>query len=238
MLPLMGPARACGLHELSTGSILPAQQICYLPRDRPRAAAPLAPVLGAAPSLRPGGGGGDTCLLPQVVEPRVTAYLYTWGEGRITSEGESIAVRTEELEIGYIDGMLCAPLPTPSQVSSLSLCCAVAHPGWCLLHTDFTLSGAPVPMQQTSCRRLDVSLMCLHQGRGSAAGCCPSLWSIPLMSSRPCVDTPTTRSWRCVPSAPALHQHLHSQLRAGAWPVHCLQGAGGATDMQCCSLGV
>lgn len=39
----------------------------------------------------------------------MTAYLYTWGEGRVTSEGESIAVRTEELEIGYIDGMLCAP---------------------------------------------------------------------------------------------------------------------------------
>ena len=41
----------------------------------------------------------------------MTAYLYTWGEGRVTSEGESIAVRTEELEIGYIDGMLCVLIP-------------------------------------------------------------------------------------------------------------------------------
>ena len=46
-----------------------------------------------------------------MVEPRVTAYLYTWGEGRVTSEGEHICVRTEDLEIGYIDGMLCAPCP-------------------------------------------------------------------------------------------------------------------------------
>lgn len=42
----------------------------------------------------------------QVVEPKVTAYIYTWGAGRVTSEGEKISVRTEELEIGYIDGML------------------------------------------------------------------------------------------------------------------------------------
>ena len=54
------------------------------------------------------GGAQACCLAVKVVEPKVTAYLYTWGEGRITSEGENIAVRTEQLEIGYIDGMLCA----------------------------------------------------------------------------------------------------------------------------------
>jgi hypothetical protein len=29
-------------------------------------------------------------LLPQVIEPRVKAWLYTWGEGRVTAEGEHI----------------------------------------------------------------------------------------------------------------------------------------------------
>ena len=44
----------------------------------------------------------------QVVEPKVTAWLYAWGEGRDTAEGERIPCRIEELEIGYIDGMMCA----------------------------------------------------------------------------------------------------------------------------------
>ena len=37
------------------------------------------------------------------------AFLYTWG-GRKTAEGEHIPVRIEELDIGYIDGMLLLPL--------------------------------------------------------------------------------------------------------------------------------
>ena len=49
--------------------------------------------------------------LLQVVEPKVTAWLYSWGEGRVTAEGEHIPCRIEELEIGYIDGMMCAPTP-------------------------------------------------------------------------------------------------------------------------------
>lgn len=35
--------------------------------------------------------------------------MYTWG-GRKTAEGEKIPVRIEELDIGYIDGMLLLPL--------------------------------------------------------------------------------------------------------------------------------
>lgn len=42
----------------------------------------------------------------QVVQPTVKAFLYLWGEGRTTAEGEFIPVRVEELNIGYIDGML------------------------------------------------------------------------------------------------------------------------------------
>lgn len=45
----------------------------------------------------------------QVIAPSVRAFLYTWG-GRKTAEGEKIPVRIEELELGYIDGMLLLPL--------------------------------------------------------------------------------------------------------------------------------
>jgi hypothetical protein len=31
----------------------------------------------------------------QVVEPKVRAYLYTWGDGRHTAEGEFIPVRAQ-----------------------------------------------------------------------------------------------------------------------------------------------
>ena len=48
----------------------------------------------------------------QVVEPKVRAYLYTWGEGRMTAEGEYIPVRVESLDVGYIDGMMCGPTQT------------------------------------------------------------------------------------------------------------------------------
>lgn len=46
----------------------------------------------------------------QVVEPKVLAYLYTWGDGRTTAEGEYIPFRADPLNIGYVDGMLLLPL--------------------------------------------------------------------------------------------------------------------------------
>ena len=55
--------------------------------------------------------------MTQVVEPKVRAYLYTWGEGRMTAEGEFIPVRVESLDVGYIDGMMCAAFDlTPGSV--------------------------------------------------------------------------------------------------------------------------
>jgi hypothetical protein len=39
-----------------------------------------------------------------VVQPSVKAFLYTWGAGRTTAEGEFIPVRIEELQIGE-DGL-------------------------------------------------------------------------------------------------------------------------------------
>ena len=41
------------------------------------------------------------------------AYLYTWGRGRTTAEGEHIPTRIEQMEIHHIDGMLVHTLPIP-----------------------------------------------------------------------------------------------------------------------------
>lgn len=51
-----------------------------------------------------------------MVEPAVKAYLYTWGKGRTTAEGEHIPVRTEPLEIHHIDGMLVSASSKTSEL--------------------------------------------------------------------------------------------------------------------------
>lgn len=62
------------------------------------------------------------CYL-QVIEPQVKAYLYTWGEGRNTAEGEHIPVRIESLDIGYIDGQLLLPLIEEHTIDERSPLC-------------------------------------------------------------------------------------------------------------------
>ncbi|KAL3154506.1 hypothetical protein ABBQ32_013968 [Trebouxia sp. C0010 RCD-2024] len=59
----------------------------------------------------------------QVIQPQVKAYLYTWGEGRNTAEGEHIPVRIESLEIGYIDGQLLLPLIEEHTIDERSPLC-------------------------------------------------------------------------------------------------------------------
>lgn len=59
----------------------------------------------------------------QVVEPKVKAYLYTWGDGRVTAEGERIPVRVEPLEVDYIDGMLLLPLIIEHTIDERSPLC-------------------------------------------------------------------------------------------------------------------
>ena len=51
------------------------------------------------------------------------AYLYTWGEGRNTAEGEHIPVRIESLDIGYIDGQLLLPLIEEHTIDERSPLC-------------------------------------------------------------------------------------------------------------------
>ena len=59
----------------------------------------------------------------QVVEPKVKVYMYTWGQGRTTAEGERIPVRVEPLDVDYIDGMLLLPLIIEHTVDERSPLC-------------------------------------------------------------------------------------------------------------------
>ena len=59
----------------------------------------------------------------QVIEPQVKAYLYTWGEGRNTAEGEHIHQRIESLDIGYNDGQLLLPLIEEHTIDERSPLC-------------------------------------------------------------------------------------------------------------------
>lgn len=63
----------------------------------------------------------------QVVEPHVKAFLYTWGAGRVTAEGERIPVRCEPLDIGYIDGMMLLPLIIEHTIDERSPLCGHTH---------------------------------------------------------------------------------------------------------------
>ncbi|KAL3145430.1 hypothetical protein ABBQ38_001675 [Trebouxia sp. C0009 RCD-2024] len=63
----------------------------------------------------------------QVIAPCVKAYLYTWGEARLTCETERIPAKIEELDIGYIDGMLLLPLVEEHTIDERSPLCGHTH---------------------------------------------------------------------------------------------------------------
>ncbi|GAB4816589.1 hypothetical protein N2152v2_003635 [Parachlorella kessleri] len=72
----------------------------------------------------------------QVVQPSIRAYLYTWGEGRVTAEGEKIPVRCEELNLGYIDGMLLLPLIIEHTIDERSPLCGHTHDSLMALNAE------------------------------------------------------------------------------------------------------
>ena len=63
----------------------------------------------------------------QVIAPRVKAYLYTWGEPRYTAERDRIPAKIEDLDIGYIDGMLLLPLVEEHYIDERSPLCGHSH---------------------------------------------------------------------------------------------------------------
>ena len=55
------------------------------------------------------------------------AYLYTWGEARYTIEGDRVPAKIEDLDIGYIDGMLLLPLVEEHTIDERSPLCGHTH---------------------------------------------------------------------------------------------------------------
>jgi hypothetical protein len=76
----------------------------------------------------------------QVVEPKVKAYLYTWGDGRVTAEGEQIPVRVEPLQVDYIDGQLLLPLIIEHTVDEKSPLCGHTHQSLIALSAEIVVT--------------------------------------------------------------------------------------------------
>lgn len=57
----------------------------------------------------------------QVVSPRVRAFLYTWGGGRTTAEGEHVPFRADPLRLLYEDHLsLVLPLTLEHEIDERS----------------------------------------------------------------------------------------------------------------------
>ena len=160
----------------------------------------------------------------QVVDPKIKAFMYTWGEGRVTAEGERIPGAVQG------QGRACGGLSTKAFA-----CCslAVAALGTRLPFPQpiTLLLSAPACLPAVRCEPLDIGyidgmlllpLIIEHTIGGSVGGArereregmcvwrpglhcssphtSPSDGSLLLrpllqMSARRCVATPTTRSW-------------------------------------------
>ena len=81
------------------------------------------------------------------------AYLYTWGEGRNTAEGEHIPVRIESLDIGYIDGQLLLPLIEEHTIDERSPLCG---------HTYMSLKAVSRCSDPYGCKMLEAVRLSSH----------------------------------------------------------------------------
>lgn len=79
----------------------------------------------------------DIRPLYQVVHPQIRAHLYTWGPGRVTTEGESIPVQVEELELEYNEGVMLLPIMAQHTIDERS-------PLWGHSHDSLQAAGAEV----------------------------------------------------------------------------------------------
>lgn len=90
----------------------------------------------------------------QVIAPRVKAYLYTWGEARYTIEGDRVPAKIEDLDIGYIDGMLLLPLVEEHTIDERSPLSGHTHESLMAVstHTYCYLQPSHVsPFMQAAC---------------------------------------------------------------------------------------
>ncbi|KDD76315.1 inward potassium channel rectifier, partial [Helicosporidium sp. ATCC 50920] len=76
----------------------------------------------------------------QVVDPKIKAFMYTWGEGRVTAEGERIPVRCEAIDTGYIDGMLILPLTIEHTIDEKSPLCGHTHDSLVALDAELVVT--------------------------------------------------------------------------------------------------
>ncbi|EFN59959.1 hypothetical protein CHLNCDRAFT_133057 [Chlorella variabilis] len=76
----------------------------------------------------------------QVVDPKIKAFMYTWGDGRVTAEGEKIPVRCEPLDLGYIDGMLLLPLIIEHTIDERSPLCGHTHDSLMALNSEVVVT--------------------------------------------------------------------------------------------------
>lgn len=86
------------------------------------------------------------------------AYLYTWGEGRNTAEGEHIPVRIESLDIGYIDGQLLLPLIEEHTIDERSPLCG---------HTYMSLKAVSSCSDPYGCKMLAAVRLSSHSSLAS-----------------------------------------------------------------------
>ena len=127
--------------------------------------------------------------LLQVVEPAVKAFLYTWGKGRTTAEGEHIPARIEQMEIGYIDGMLVRQ-PSVSDTGPTAAGSQQTHYAFVGLHSLWPLGSWRFDAVEIGCN-CQITLTC-----DLACSCCQSSSSTPSTSAPHFVATPSTPSRR------------------------------------------
>ena len=75
------------------------------------------------------------------------AFLYTWG-GRKTAEGEKIPVRIEELDLGYIDGMLLLPLVVEHTIDERSPIYGHTYDSLTVSNIDLQLDHIPCHLHE------------------------------------------------------------------------------------------
>lgn len=73
----------------------------------------------------------------QVVNPKLSAHLYTWGQGRITAEGDTIPVLVEDLELCYNNGVMLLPIMVQHTIDERS-------PLWGHSHDSLQAAGAEI----------------------------------------------------------------------------------------------
>ena len=135
----------------------------------------------------------------QVVDPKVKAYLYTFGRGRRTAEGETIPVRVEALDLPGIAGRLLLPMVVEHTVDEKSPLYGHTH--------DSLVVRALVSLRQCPRHTQCYSVLFLKFSRFILCCCC-----VPCChrSSHPLHPTAAQVTLPLTTHCPLLTTHCHS----------------------------